>query len=138
MSRALRIAALVWVTFVSIFAFAAMGDTSAPHIAFHALALVLLIPAVVLARRSRRVARSRAQGIVATALCVSLPLAVLGHFLELAVAVRRLASDGWVNSDTSDVFEGGAHLWVSNLTIPAMLLSMVLAVVLVSVARKPG
>ena len=138
MSRALRIAALVWVTFVSIFAFASMGDTSAPHIAYHALALVLLVPAVVLALRSRRAARSRAEGIVATALCVTLPLAILGHFLELAVAVRRLASDGWVNRDTRDVFEGGAHLWVSNLTIPAMLLSMVLAVVLAVAARKPG
>jgi hypothetical protein len=125
---------LVWVPFLSIFGFAATGDSSAPHIAFHLFALALLVPAVRVAWRLRASAPTRTQHLVAWVISVTLPLAVLGHALELLTALVRLAQDGWTNRDTSDVFEQGPHAWVASLTIPSMMLSMVFGVVLLVVA----
>ena len=67
------------------------------------LALSLLVPASVLAWRMRSVAPTRASRWTLTILSVSIPIAVLGHAGELAVAVLRLADDGWVNLDTADI-----------------------------------
>jgi uncharacterized membrane protein YhaH (DUF805 family) len=131
MSRPLTVLALVWAPFLSIFLFASQGDTSALHIASHLLALALLVPATVMVRRLRAVVPSGVRRWVLLALSVTVPAAVVGHVGELGVAVVRLAQDGWVNLDTHDVWEAGPHLWISNLTVPAMMLSMLLSVALV-------
>lgn len=131
MSRPLTVLALVWVPFLSIFFFAAQGDTSALHISSHLLALALLIPAAIMVWRLRSAATRGVRRWTLLVLAVSVPAAVVGHTGELAVAVVRLAQDGWVNLDTHDVWEAGPHMWIANLTIPAMMLSMVASVVLV-------
>lgn len=130
MSRPLTLLALVWAPFLSIFVFASQGDTSALHISSHLLALALLIPASLLAWRMRPEAPTRASRWILTILAVSVPVAVLGHAGELAVAVLRLAEDGWVNLDTADIWQHGPHVTISNVTIPAMMLSMLLTVTL--------
>ena len=129
MSRRLTLLALVWAPFLSIFAFASQGDTSALHIASHLLALALLIPASLLAWRTARRSTSRGSRWILTALSVSVALAVLGHAGELYVAVHRLAKDGWVNLDTADVWEHGPHVTIASVTIPAMMVSMLLTIV---------
>lgn len=131
MSRPLTVLALVWAPFLSIFVFASQGDTSALHIGAHVLALALLVPAVIMVWRLRATARSGVRRWTLLILSVSVPAAVAGHLGELVVAVVRLAQDGWRNLDTHDVWEAGPHLWIANLTIPAMMLSMVATVVLV-------
>ena len=131
MSRPLTVLALVWVPFLSIFVFAGQGDTSALHIGSHLLALALLVPATIMVWRLRAAASSGVRRWTLLLLSVTVPAAVVGHVGELGVAVVRLAQDGWVNRDTHDVWEAGPHLWISNLTIPAMMLSMVATVVLV-------
>ena len=131
MSRPLTVLALVWAPFLSIFVFASQGDTSALHISAHLLALALLVPAAVMVWRLRAAAPSGVRRWTLLLLSVTVPAAVVGHVGELGVAVARLAQDGWVNLDTHDVWEAGPHLWISNLTIPAMMLSMVATVVLV-------
>lgn len=123
------LAALVWLPFLSVFVFASLGDTSALHISSHVLALVLLVPATLLVYRSED-ARTRTQRVTLTVLRGSLPLAVIGHTLELGTAVQRLATDGWVNRDTSDIWVEGPHVWAANVTVPAMLMSMVGVLVL--------
>jgi ABC-type transport system involved in cytochrome c biogenesis permease subunit len=138
-TRALVLTALVWVPFLSIFGFAAMGDRSHPHLAFHVVALTLLLPAAVLAQRVRRSAGSRTQRAAGRVLSVSVPLAVVGHVLELAVAVARFAADGWVDRDTSDLWVSGPHQWAAGLTVPAMMVSMLAALLLlaaVTVGRR--
>lgn len=138
MPRPLVLVALVWVPFLSIFGFAAMGDRSHPHLAFHLVALALLVPATVLAWRIRSIARTRAQRVLGGVLSVTVPVAVVGHLLELAVALDRFAADGWVDRDTADLWVSGPHQWAANVTIPAMLLSMVvsLALVLSLISRR--
>lgn len=131
MSRPLTVLALVWTPFLSIFVFASQGDTSALHISAHVLALALLIPATLIVWRMRSASVPRIRRWIALVLSVTVPAAVVGHVGELAVAVHRLAQDGWVNKDTHDIWEGGPHLWISNLTIPAMMLSMLLSLALV-------
>lgn len=133
MRRVLLLSALIWTPFVLIFFFAAQGDTSFWHIIFHLVALALLGWACLLVWEERRVAAHRVRRVLVGTLSIVVPLAVLGHLLELATAVVRLAEDGWVNRDTTDLWERGLHLWASNLTIPAMMLSMILALVLVGV-----
>ncbi len=134
MSRPLTLLALVWAPFLSIFVFASQGDTSALHIASHLLALALLIPASLLAWRMRSGAPGRASRWILTILSVSVPVAVLGHVGELAVAVLRLAEDGWVNLDTADIWEHGPHVTIASVTIPAMMVSMLLTVALVALS----
>jgi hypothetical protein len=129
--RALVLAALVWVPFLSIFWFASQGDTSHPHLAFHVVALGLLVPAAVLAWRARASVPTRAQRALAWVLSFTLPLAVAGHVVELGVALQRFAADGWVDRDTSDLWVSGPHQWAANLTVPAMMLSMVCTLALV-------
>ncbi len=124
------LAALVWLPFLSVFVFASQGDTSALHISSHVLALVLLVPATLLVFRAEA-GRTRTQRVTLAVLRVSLPLAVVGHALELGTAVHRLAADGWVNRDTSDIWAEGPHVWAANVTVPAMLVSMVGVLVLV-------
>jgi hypothetical protein len=131
MSRPLAVLALVWVPFLSIFAFASQGDTSTLHISSHVLALALLVPATLIVWRMRSEPLPGVRRWIVLGLSVMVPAAVVGHVGELAVAVHRLAQDGWVNRDTRDVWEAGPHLWISNLTIPAMMLSMLLSVALV-------
>ena len=138
MQRSLVLTALVWVPFVSIFGFAALGDRSHPHLAFHAFALALLVPAAVLAWRSNREASTRAQRVLTWVLVVTGPAAVVGHLGELGVAVARYAADGWVDRDTSDLWVSGPHQWAANLTVPAMMLSMVAGLVLVLVVAVQG
>ena len=131
MRRALLVVALVWVPFLSIFGFAAIGDSSHPHIAFHLVAIPLLVGAFVVLRRLRRDG-GRTVRRVAAVLVVTVALAVAGHVAELAVAVARFAEDGFRNRDTADLWEHGLHVWASNLTVPAMMLSMVGSLVLVA------
>lgn len=135
MKRHWVLVALIWSPFLSIFGFASLGDSSYPHIAFHLFALALLVPAAVLARRAGSATASRTQRVLGRVLFVSLPLAVLGHLLELGAAVVRFGQDGWVNRDTADVWEEGPHLWASNLTVPVMMVSM-LAVGALAVATE--
>jgi len=134
MSRPLTLLALVWAPFLSIFVFASQGDTSALHISAHILALALLVPASLLAWRMRREAPGRASRWILTILAGSVPVAVLGHAGELAVAVLRLAEDGWVNLDTADIWGHGPHVTIASVTIPAMMLSMLLTVALVALS----
>jgi len=134
MSRPLTLLALVWAPFLSIFVFASQGDTSALHITSHLLALALLIPASLLVWRMRPGGPGRASRWILTILSASVPLAVLGHTGELAVAVVRLAADGWANLDTADIWEHGPHVTIASVTIPAMMVSMLLTVALVAVA----
>jgi hypothetical protein len=133
MSRPLTLLALVWVPFLSIFVFASQGDTSALHITSHLFALALLVPATAMAWRLRPGAPTTASRWILTLLSATLPVAVLGHIGELVVAVRRLAQDGWVNRDTADIWEHGPHAAIANVTIPAVLLSLVLTAALVLV-----
>ena len=133
MSRPLTLLALVWVPFLSIFVFASQGDTSALHITSHLFALALLVPATAMAWRWRPEAQTTASRWILTLLSVTLPAAVLGHAGELVVAVQRLAQDGWVNRDTADIWEHGPHVTIANVTIPAVLLSMLLTAALVLV-----
>lgn len=137
--------ALVWVPFVSIFAFAAppvaeaVGD-SYPHMAFHVFASVLLVAATVRAWRLHRQARARLERSLLTVLLVSVPLAVAGNVAELGVAVARFVSDGWESTRTPDLFESGSglHAVASNLTIPALMASMLLVLALVTAAGVRG
>ncbi|MBB1514340.1 hypothetical protein H5399_17295 [Tessaracoccus sp. MC1627] len=143
MSRPLTLLALVWAPFLSIFVFASQGDTSALHIASHLLALALLIPASLLTWRMRPEAPGRASRWILTILSASVPVAALGHVGELAVAVLRLAEDGWVNLDTADIWEHGPHVTIASVTIPAMMLSMLLTVALAALSllgrrSRPG
>jgi hypothetical protein len=139
MKRLFLLVALVWVPFVSIFAFAspalaeAVGD-SHPHMAFHVFAPVLLVAALVLARRLLREASTRAQRVLLRVLVVTVGVAVVGNIVELVAAVVRFAEDGWRSLRTPDVFEGpGLHAWGASLTIPALMLSMVTVLGLVAV-----
>jgi len=138
MSRPLTLLALVWAPFLSIFVFASQGDTSALHISAHLLALALLVPATVLVWRMRPEAPTAASRWVLSLMSATVPIAVLGHVGELAVAIQRLARDGWVNRDTADIWEQGPHVTISNVTIPALMLSMLLtaALVVVSLRRR--
>jgi hypothetical protein len=138
MRRVLVLAALVWVPFLSLFVFAAMGDRSHPHLAFHVFALVLLVPAAVLAQRLRQDVTTRIQRVLAWVLAVAVPSAVVGHLLELAVAVSRFAADGWVDRDTSDLWVTGPHQWAANLTVPAMMVAMLASVVLLGATAVQG
>jgi heme/copper-type cytochrome/quinol oxidase subunit 2 len=138
MSRPLTLLALVWAPFLSIFVFASQGDTSALHISSHVVALALLVPAMVMAWRMRPQAPARAARWILTLLSVTLPVAVLGHLGELVVAVQRLAADGWANRDTADIWEHGPHVAIANVTIPAVLLSMMLTAALVVVSLRLG
>lgn len=139
MKRVLLVAALVWAPFLSVFVFAALGDTSALHITSHVLALALLVPAVALVRRLRREEPSGLRLLLTRVLLVALPLAVVGHVLELATALVRLAEDGWVDRDTADIWVEGPHVWAANVTVPSMMASMLAVLVLAvatSVARR--
>lgn len=128
--RHLLLIALIWLPFLMLPAFAAFGDTSYPHIAFHVVAIPMLVGAVVLVRRLRAVSASTAQRRICTALLIFVPLAVLGHVAELATALVRFAEDGLVNRDTTDVWVSGPHFHAANVTIPSMMLAMVTVLVL--------
>ena len=136
MSRPLTLLALVWAPFLSIFVFASLGDTSALHISSHFLALALLVPATVMVWRMRPEAPTSASRGILTFLSATVPIAVIGHVGELAVAIQRLARDGWVNRDTADIWEQGPHVTISNVTIPAVMLSMLLTAALVMISRR--
>lgn len=138
MRTPLTLLGLVWIAFLTIFPFAAAGDTSFLHIAAHLVQLPLLVVATLVAWRQRRGATTRVQRALGWVLSVSVPAAVVGVGLELVTAVVRLAEDGWVNKDTADVFECGPHAVVASLTIPSMMISMiaVLALVLVVGLRR--
>lgn len=128
--RTLLLVALVWLPFLMLPAFAAFGDTSYPHIAFHLVAIPMLVGAAVLVRRLLAETRSTAQRWMLRALMLFVPLAVAGHLAELATAVARFAQDGFVNRDTADVWESGPHFHAANVTIPSMMLAMVTVLVL--------
>lgn len=138
MRTPLTLLGLVWIAFLTVFPFAAAGDTSFLHIAAHLVQLPLLVVATLVAWRQRRGATTRVQSALGWVLSVSVPGAVVGVGLELVTAVVRLAEDGWVNKDTADVFESGPHAVVASLTIPSMMISMiaVLALVLVVGLRR--
>lgn len=138
MRTPLTLLGLVWIAFLTVFPFAAAGDTSFLHIAAHLVQLPLLVVATLVAWCQRRGATTRVQSALGWVLSVSVPGAVVGVGLELVTAVVRLAEDGWVNKDTADVFESGPHAVVASLTIPSMMISMiaVLALVLVVGLRR--
>lgn len=125
---------LVWAAFLVIFPFAAQGDTSYLHITAHLVQLPLLGVATALVWRSRRSMPHRAQRSLGWVLSVSVPAAAVGVILELVTAIVRLRDDGWVNRDTADVWEHGTHAMVANLTIPSLMISMLLTLVLVVTA----
>lgn len=141
--RILLLITLVWLPFLMLPAFASFGDTSYPHIAFHVLAIPMLVGAVVVTRRVLGETDSTARRWMLRALLLLLPLAVAGHVAELATAIVRFAQDGFVNRDTADIWVSGTHSHAANLTIPSMLLAMVTVLALaVTVAvqgrsRKP-
>lgn len=124
--RLLVLSVLVWLPFLSLFVFASFGNTSLLHIAYHTIALGLLVPAVVMTWRHRRAATTRTTRTLAGALSVALPLGTLGHGVELAIAIGRYAADGFANLDTTDLFEHGPHAAAATVTAPAMLASMLL------------
>lgn len=134
MKRLWLLVALVWAPFLSVFVFASLGDTSALHIGSHLLSIALLVGALVLVRAVLREGLSRAQRILAGILATTLTLAVAGNLLELAIAVARLADDGWANLDTADIWVEGPHVWAATLTVPAMLLSMLVVLALLVAA----
>jgi hypothetical protein len=127
--RILLLVALIWLPFLMLPAFAATGDTSYPHIAFHVLAIPMLVGAVVLTRRLLGETRSTARRRMLRALLLFVPLAVIGHLAELATAVARFVQDGFVNRNTADVWESGPHFHAANVTIPSMMLAMVTVLV---------
>ena len=137
-TRPWLLATLVWVPFLSVFAFASLGDTSALHITSHLFALACLAPASMLALRLRRTAPTRFGRGVLTVLVVALPLSVAGHLLELVTAVVRLAEDGWTNQDTADIWVEGPHVWAANLTVPSMMVAMLGTLVLVVATAVAG
>lgn len=134
--RMVLLVALIWVPFLAIFGFAspavtdAIGD-SYPHMAFHALAAVLLVNALVLLVRLRRETPDRPRRVVFGILTVTVSVAVIGNLVELVAAVSRFVSDGWVSRRTEDLFgpDAGLHTLGANLTIPALMASMVLVLV---------
>lgn len=137
MKRPLLLMALIWVPFVSLFAFAAppvadrVGD-SYPHLAFHAFAPALLAIAFVRTRRILSDAATRAQRALLWVLSVTVPVAVVGNLVEFAAALQRFSQDGWVSRRTPEIFEEpGLHSWGAALTIPGLMLSMVTVLVLV-------
>jgi hypothetical protein len=135
--RILLLVALIWLPFLMLPAFASFGDTSHPHIAFHVVAIALLVAALVHARRLLRVTDSSALRWMLRALLLFVSLGVVGHVAELATAMARFAEDGFVNRDTADVWVSGPHFWAANLTIPSLLLAMVtVLVVAVTVAVR--
>lgn len=129
---------LVWIAFLVVFPFAAMGDTSFLHIGFHLVQMPLLVTATVLAWRYRRAAVTRTQRVLGWVLSVSLPAAVVGVVLELVTAVVRLGEDGWVNKDTADVWERGPHALVASLTVPSLMVSMLAVLALVATTAVKG
>lgn len=132
--------ALIWIPFVSLFVFAAPiwgGDTYS-HVAFHVFALVLLVKACREVWSARSDAPTRAQRVLTWSLSVTVPLAVVGHAIELVTAVVRLVDEGWANAETEDIFTDGSHALAANLTVPMMMLSMlaVLTLVVVTAAQR--
>lgn len=139
--RTLLLVALIWLPFLMLPAFAAFGDTSYPHIAFHVLAIPMLVAAVVLARRLLVDTDGTARRWMLRALLLFVPLAVIGHVAELATAIARFAQDGFVNRNTADVWESGPHFHAANITIPSMMLAMVTVLafaVTTAVQRRSG
>lgn len=123
--RILLLVALIWLPFLMLPAFASFGDTSYPHIAFHVLAIPMLIGAFVLVRRLLPETDGTARRWMLRALLLFVPLAVIGHVVELATAVARFAQDGFVNRNTADIWVSGTHSYAAHLTIPSMMLAMV-------------
>ena len=136
--RILLLVALVWLPFLMLPAFASFGDTSYPHIAFHVLAIPMLVGAFVVARRLLAGTDSTARRWMLRALLLFLTLAVVGHVAELATAIARFAQDGFVNRNTADVWESGPHFHAANVTIPSMMLAMITVVVLAVTATVQG
>ncbi len=134
MKRPVLIAVLAWAAFFAFIFFASLGDSSFPHIAAHVVQLALLVPAVRLIWQMKKVLPTRLQRVLSWSLSVTLPLAVVGISIELVAAVVRLGQDGWVNKETHDIWEHGAHMWAANLTVPSLMLSMVASLVLVAAA----
>ncbi len=135
MNRRWLVLALVWAPFVSLFVFAAPiwgGDTYS-HVVFHVVALGLLGWAFSQIRANRSPANGPTERILVLVLSISVPLAILGHSLELVAAGARLIDEGWANVETDDIFVEGPHSWAANLTVPMMLVSMLTALVLVAV-----
>lgn len=132
--------ALVWAPFVSLFVFAAAfwgGDTYS-HVLFHAFALTLLGWALIELRRTAPLrSTGRLRRVLTMVLFFSVPLAILGHGVELVAAVARLVEEGWANVDTDDLFEEGVHAWAANVTVPAMMISMLTALALVLLTTYP-
>ena len=134
--RRWRLLALIWAPFVSLFVFAAgfWGGDTYSHVLFHVLALALLGWALTELRRTARLfSTGRLRRVLTLVLFVSLPLAILGHGVELITALVRLVNEGWAHVDTDDIFEEGPHAWAANITVPMMMISMLSALALVIV-----
>ena len=129
MTQLLMIAVLIWLPFLMLPVFASLGDTSYPHIAFHVLALPLLLVALVLLARLRSAGRSGRQTAFAWVLSVSVSLCVLGHAVELVIAILRFVQDGFANKNTADIWERGPHAWAASITIPSTFLSMLVVLI---------
>lgn len=138
MRHLLLLSVLIWAPLLSLFVFASFGATSLLHIGHHVLALVLLVPAVVLTWRHRRVATTRATRLLTGTLAVLLPLGTLGHAVELVIAIGRYAADGFADLDTTDLFEHGPHATAATVTAPAMLLSMLFVAALTVTTAVQG
>lgn len=130
-----RLLALIWIPFLSLFLFAApvWGGDSYSHVLFHVFALAVLALGVREIWGGRAHAPTRAQRTLLGVLSATVPVAMIGHGVELVSSIARLADEGWANVETEDIFTEGAHAAAANVTVPMMLISMVTAVVLVAV-----
>jgi hypothetical protein len=136
--RILLLVALIWLPFLMLPAFAALGDTSFPHIAFHVVVIPMLVGAVLVTRSLLGETDSTARRWMLRALLLFVPLAVVGHVAELATAIARFAQDGFVNRNTADIWEAGPHFHAANVTIPSMMLAMVTVLALAATAAVQG
>ncbi len=136
--RILLLIALIWLPFLMLPVFAAFGDTSYPHIAFHVLAIPMLVAALVVTRGLLRETDAGARLWLLRALFVFVALAMVGQAAELVTAIVRFAQDGFVNRDTADIWVSGPHFHAANLTIPSMMLAMITVLVFAVTAVVQG
>ena len=138
MNRPLVLLALIWASFLVFVSFAAAGDTSLHHISAHVVQLPLLAFAAIAAWRFRAAAITRTQRALGWVLSVAVPLALVGIAVELVAAVVHLGQDGWVNQATPDIWESGVHFWAASLTVPTLMLSMLVTLILTVTSAVQG
>ena len=131
MRRVSLLTALVLATFIAFITFASLpGDTSLQHTGAHVVQLPLIGTAAVYAWRIRPEAVKRAQKVMLWIVSVTTPLAFIGIAGELVTAIIRFGEDNWENKDTADIWVEGPHAIIANMTVPAVMLSILTALIL--------